>query len=103
MSTARGSQKDMKKYVITYCCIVLIAALQFIVAYFDAGSPQLWSRLLFLAIVEAVLAVLFFMHLGMENRGLLWSIVVVTLFVLITMQYGWTDSFRLVSGVPWAK
>jgi cytochrome c oxidase subunit IV len=69
MSTSQESQKDMKKYVITYSCIVLIAALQFIATYHDAGSPQLWSHLLFLAIVEAVLAVLFFMTYGWKIAG----------------------------------
>jgi hypothetical protein len=28
--------------------------------------------------------------------------VVFTVFVLLTMQYGWTDSFRLINGVPFA-
>jgi len=53
--------------------------------------------------VEAGLALLFFMHLWAENRGLLWFVVVFTVFVLLAMQYGWTDSFRLSGGVPWAK
>ncbi len=102
MTVAEKPQGKMTKYVATYVCILVVAALQFIVAYFFAGSPELWSRLLFLAIVEAVLAVLFFMHLWMENRGLLWSVALVMLFLLITMQYGWTDSFRDLRGVPWA-
>jgi len=54
------------------------------------------------AVVEAALALLFFMHLA-ENRGLLWFVVVFTVSVLLTMQYGWTDAFRLSAGAPWAK
>jgi hypothetical protein len=42
------------------------------------------------------------MHLA-QNRGLLWFVGIFTVFVLLAMQYGWTDSFRLTSGVPWAK
>ncbi len=62
----------------------------------------MFVRMLILAIVEAALALLFFMHLW-ENRGLLWFVVIFTVFVLLAMQYGWTDSFRLSDGVPWAK
>jgi cytochrome c oxidase subunit IV len=102
MTSIENPQKTMTKYGVTYCCILVVAALQFIVAYFFAGSRDLWSRLLFLAIVEAILAVLFFMHLWMENRRLLWSVVFVMLFLLITLQYGWTDSFRELHGVPWS-
>jgi hypothetical protein len=45
---------------------------------------------------------LFFMHLA-DNRGLLWFVVIFNVFVLLAMQFGWTDAFRLSSGVPWAK
>jgi heme/copper-type cytochrome/quinol oxidase subunit 4 len=61
------------------------------------------ARMLVLATIEAALAVLFFMHLWMENRGLLWFVVILTGFVIFAMQYSWTDSFRLLNGVPWAK
>jgi cytochrome c oxidase subunit IV len=102
MTTIERPQKAMTKYVVTYGCILVVATLQFIITYLYAGAPELWSRLLFLAIVEAILAVLFFMHLWMENRRLLWSVVLVMLFLLITLQYGWTDSFRVLHGVPWS-
>ena len=86
-----------------YVCILLIAALQFVVAYSDISGPQKFARMLVLAVVEATLAILFFMHLWMESRSLLWFVLIFTGFALFGMQYGWTDSFRLVSGAPWAK
>jgi heme/copper-type cytochrome/quinol oxidase subunit 4 len=63
----------------------------------------MFTRMLLLACVEAALAVLFFMHLWLDSRGLLWFVAVFTIFVLLAMQYGWTDSYRLLDGVPWAK
>jgi len=59
-------------------------------------------RMLSVAIIEAGLALLFFMHLS-ENRGLMWFVVIFTVAVILGMQYGWTDSFRLAEGVRWAK
>jgi|SRR5271166_61756 len=102
MSTAQEHKSSVGKYVAVYFCILAIAALQFIVAYSNIDTGQMFTRMLALAIVEGALALLFFMHL-IENRGLMWFVVIFTVAVILGMQYGWTDSFRLVNGVPWAK
>jgi len=102
MTTAAGKQNGIGKYVVIYICILAIAALQFVVAYSNITPSQMFARTLFLAIIEAALALLFFMHLS-HNRGLLGFVVIFTVFVLLTLQYGWTDSFRLSGGIPWAR
>jgi heme/copper-type cytochrome/quinol oxidase subunit 4 len=89
------------KDLIVYLCILALAGIQFVIAYQSIDASQMFVRMLIVAIVEATLALLFFMHLW-ENRGLLWFFVIFTVFVLLAMQYGWTDSFRLAHGVPWA-
>jgi len=43
------------------------------------------------------------MHLGAEKRGFLLFVAVFTIFVLLTLQYGWTDSYRMVTGAPFSK
>ena len=91
------------KYIVVYLCILAIAGLQFVIAYSNIDGSQMFTRMMLLACVEAVLAVLFFMHLGVDSKGLLWFVAVFTIFVLLALQYGWTDSFRLLNGVPWAK
>ncbi|MGO9125684.1 MAG: cytochrome C oxidase subunit IV family protein [Terriglobales bacterium] len=102
MAMAEGHKSSAGKYVVVYLCILAIAALQFVVAYSNITGPQMFTRMLVLAIIEAALALLFFMHLS-DNRGLLWFVVIFTGFVVLAMQYGWTDSFRMLGGVPWAK
>lgn len=102
MATAEGHRSSVGKYVIVYVILLVIAALQFVIAYSDISGGQMFTRMLCLAIVEGVLALLFFMHLA-DNRGLLWFFAIFTVFVLLTLQYGWTDSFRLLDGVQWAK
>src|SRR5258708_10359066 len=93
----RGIGKDL----VVYLSILALAGIKFVIAYQDIIASQMLVRMLIVAIVEAALALLFFMHLW-ENRGLLWFFVIFTVFVLLAMQYGWTDSFRLSNGVPWA-
>jgi glucose-6-phosphate-specific signal transduction histidine kinase len=48
------------------------------------------------------IAALQFVHLS-DNHSLLWFVVIFTVFVLLAMQYGWTDSFRVLLGAPWSN
>ena len=96
--TTKGSGKDL----VVYLCILALAAIQFLIAYENIDGSQMLVRMLIVAVIEAGLALLFFMHLS-ENRGLLCFVVIFTVFVLLAMQYGWTDSFRLSVGVAGAK
>jgi cytochrome c oxidase subunit IV len=94
-----GIGKDIGVYI----CLLVLAGLQFVIAYQNIDPPQMFLRMLIVAIVEAGLAMMFFMHLWAEKRSFLVFVAVFTVFVLLTMQYGWTDSFRMSVGVPFAK
>ena len=101
--TAAETHKSsgMGKDLIVYFCMLALAGIQFFIAYQDISASQMFVRMLIVAIVEAALALLFFMHLS-ENRGLRWFVLIFTVAVILGMQYGWTDSFRVSNGVPWA-
>jgi caa(3)-type oxidase subunit IV len=91
------------KYILIYLCILVLAALQFVIAYAHIEVTAMFARMLFVAIAEAVLALLFFMHLWAEKRGFLLFVVIFTGFVLLAMQYGWTDSYRMELGAPYSQ
>jgi caa(3)-type oxidase subunit IV len=91
---------SMGKFLIVYACILGLAALQFAIAYSHIDGSQMFGRMLAVAIAEAGLAIVFFMHVGSERRNFVTWLAIVTLFVLLAMQYGWTDSFRMEIGVP---
>jgi heme/copper-type cytochrome/quinol oxidase subunit 4 len=93
-----AEQKDegMGKYLVVYLCILALAGLQFVIAYQNITAGQMFRRMFSVALVEAGVAVLFFMHLWAEKRGFLLFVVLFTIFVLLSMQFGWTDSFRLI-------
>src|SRR6202163_255957 len=103
-TTAAEAQKSggIGKDLIVYVCLLALAGLQFVIAYQNIDASQMFTRMLVVAIVEAVLAMLVFMHLWAEKRGFLWFVAVFTISVLLGMQYGWTDSFRMLLGVPFA-
>jgi len=102
MAMAEEHKSNTGRYIGVYICILILAALQFVIAYSNITGPQMFARMLLVAVVEAALALLFFMHLS-DNHGLLSFVAIFTVFVLLAMQYGWTDSFRELLGVPWAK
>jgi caa(3)-type oxidase subunit IV len=91
------------KDLIVYVCLLALAGLQFVIAYQKIDANEMFVRMLIVACVEAGLAVLFFMHLWSEKRVFLLFVVIFTVSVLLGMQYGWTDSFRMVTGAPFAK
>jgi heme/copper-type cytochrome/quinol oxidase subunit 4 len=93
-----GTGKDLAVYV----CLLVLAGIQFFIAYQNISPQQMFERMLIVAIIEGGLALLFFMHLA-DNRGLRWFVVIFTVAVILGMQYGWTDSYRLTNGVPWAR
>ena len=90
----------MTKDLIVYVCLLALAGIQFVIAYQNISPTQMFERMLLVAIVEAGLALFFFMHLS-DNRGLRWFVVIFTVAVIFGMQYGWSDSFRQANGAPW--
>ena len=90
------------KDVIVYVCMLVLAAIQFVIGSQNIDGHQMFARMLIVAVIEAALALLFFMRLW-DNRGLRWFVLIFTVAVLLGMQYGWTDSYRMIDGVPWSQ
>jgi len=92
---AEHKRQGIGKYLVVYLCVLALAGLQFVIAYQDIQASQMFRRMFSVAVIEAGMAVMFFMHLWSEKRGFLLFVVCFTIFVLLSMQFGWTDSFRL--------
>jgi len=104
MTTAQEHKSDgIGKDLVVYVCLLALAGLQFVIAYQNLDITQKFVRMLAVAIVEAGLAVLFFMHLWTEKRGFMLFVIIFTVSVLLGMQYGWTDSSRMLVGAPFSK
>jgi heme/copper-type cytochrome/quinol oxidase subunit 4 len=103
MTNAPQVQSGTGKYYIVYVCMLLISAIELLVAYRHPGAHELLGALLILSFIGAALGVLYFMGLASENRNAMIGFAVFTLFVLAAINYSWTDSFRILLGVPFAK
>ena len=66
----------------------------------DLPAGTLLAALLALALLEAGLGVMYFMHLKYERRILFWSLIPGLIFVLLLLNHLWRDAARLISLHP---
>jgi cytochrome c oxidase subunit IV len=102
MSTSQKNE-GLGTYFVIYFFILAIAGLQVVIAYQNIDGAQMFLRMLSLAIIQAGLAIMFFMHMKTERRSLLLTLIPATLFVLLMMNMIWSDSNRILDGAPFAK
>jgi caa(3)-type oxidase subunit IV len=91
------------KYYAIYVCLLILAAIQFYIASLNLDTTAMFARMLLVAILEGGLALIFFMHLWAEKRAWFLFVIVFTVFVMLAMQYGWTDSNRMDIGAPYSQ
>ena len=99
MNTTETAKQGLGVYVTVYLVILVIAGLQVLLAYQHVDTSRALLRMLSLAIIQAGLAILFFMHMRSERRILAMTLIPVTIFVLLMMNMIWTDSFRILHSV----
>ena len=92
-----STQGSMKTDLIVYAAILILACVQ---VFFLKGHL---FPMLSVAVIQAVLALTYFMHLGLEKPALRLALIPGTLFVLVMMNMIWADSFRLSVMKPFAK
>jgi caa(3)-type oxidase subunit IV len=87
----------MRLYVAVWIGLLLIVAIEVALTYAHLPAGTLLAGLLVLAIFEAALGVMFFMHLRYERRALFWSLIPGLILVLLMMNQFWPDAYRLAS------
>jgi cytochrome c oxidase subunit IV len=102
METFEGPSGSVTTYLVVYVAILAISGLQILVAYSSIETARMLFRMLALAIVQAGLAITFFMHMKSEKRNLALFLLPATVFVLAMMNMIWSDSFRLLTMRPFA-
>jgi heme/copper-type cytochrome/quinol oxidase subunit 4 len=91
---------EIATYLIVYVLILMLAFMQVIFVYQMGAQLPL---MLLLAIIQATLAVLFFMNLKRERTTLVLALIPALLFVLFQLNMIWSDSFRLLLMRPFSK
>lgn len=102
MDSSEQQSSSLTIYLLVYAAILAISALQILIAYQHIDAYRIFIRMLLLAIVQAGLAVTFFMHMRSEKRTLALFLLPAAVFVLAMMNMFWSDSFRLLNMRPFA-
>jgi len=92
-----SSYGNLKTDIVIYVAILLLACAQ---VFLFRGHLV---PMLVVAAIQAVMAVMFFMHLGSEKPLLRIALIPGTLFVLVMLNMIWSDSYRLITMKPFAK
>src|SRR5258708_27484925 len=101
MTTAEERKSNgIGKDLAIYACLLVLAGLQFVIAYQKIGASQMFGRMLTVACVEAGLAAPFFMHLLTEKRGFFLFLGIFSISFLLGVQIWGNDSNRLVVWGP---
>ncbi len=87
----------MGLYVAVWIGLLLIVGVEVWLTYLHLPTEPLLYALLALALVEAGLGLMYFMHLKYERRALFWSLIPALIFVFIMMNQFWSDAHRLRS------
>jgi cytochrome c oxidase subunit IV len=94
-TTARRAP-TMRLYVLVWIGLILIVGIEVFLTYERLPAGTLLASLLALALVEATLAVMYFMHLKYERPALFWSLIPYLIFALLMMDHFWPDALRLM-------
>lgn len=95
MDTTHGAAPTMRLYVMVWVGLILIVAAEIVLTYMHLPAGMLLTLLLALAIVEAGVALRYFMHLKYENPALFWTLIPAVVFALLMMNQLWPDALRL--------
>ncbi len=86
----------MKSSIGIWIGLLCIAGFEVFLTYREFSTAELLAALLLLAVLEATLGLLYFMHLKFERPVMMWSFFVSVVFVLLMMNHLWPDAHRML-------
>ena len=87
----------MRFYVVLWAGLFGIVIVEVLLTYAHLRPLALTISLVALGLIEAGVAVMYFMHLKYERRILFWSLIPALVFVLVMFDHFWPDALRVTS------
>src|ERR1700694_952604 len=97
VSAGSSPSPGMRFYVVLWAGLLGVVIVEVLLTYAHLRPLALTISLLALALVEAGVALMYFMHLKYERRILFWSLIPVLVFELVMFDHFWPDAFRVTS------
>lgn len=96
-SAELSSIPGMKFYAVLWAGLLGIVVVEVLLTYAGLRPLALTLSLLSLALIEAGVALMYFMHLKYERPILFWSLIPALVFLLVLFDHLWPDAFRVTS------
>ena len=97
VSGATSPSPGMRFYALLWAGLLGIVIVEVLLTYAHLRPLALTISLVALALIEAGVALMYFMHLRYERRILFWSLIPALVFVLVMLDHLWPDAFRVTS------
>jgi heme/copper-type cytochrome/quinol oxidase subunit 4 len=90
------SRPTITAYLVVWIGLLLIVVVQVLLTYAGLPAGRLLAALLVLALVQAALALFYFMNLKYERPILFWSLIPYLIFAMFMLDHVWPDALRLL-------
>jgi caa(3)-type oxidase subunit IV len=84
-------------YIGVWLSLIVIVAIEVVLTFAHLSPGRLLASLLVLALIEASIALRYFMHLKYEPPALAWTLIPAIVFALLMMNQIWADAYRLAT------
>ena len=94
-ANAHGHSENNRLYLMVWGALLFMTVVEVVLAYIQFATAPMLITLMGLSLVKAGLIVAYFMHLKFEQSTLFWAMVPMWLLVMILLFVFFPDSFRL--------
>jgi cytochrome c oxidase subunit IV len=84
-------------YLVVWGALLFMTIVEVVLAYIQLATAPMLITLMGLSLVKAGLIVAYFMHLKFERSSLIWAMVPMWLLVMILLFVFFPDSFRALN------
>ena len=92
---AHGHSESNRLYLMVWGALLFMTVVEVVLAYIQFATAPMLITLMGLSLVKAGLIVAYFMHLKFEQSTLFWAMVPMWLLVMVLLFVFFPDSFRL--------
>ena len=96
-ANAHGHAENNRLYLIVWGALLFMTIVEVVLAYIQFATAPMLITLMGLSLVKAGLIIAYFMHLKFEQGTLFWALVPMWVLVMILLFVFFPDSFRALN------
>jgi cytochrome c oxidase subunit 4 len=96
-ANAHGHAENNRLYMIVWGALLFMTIVEVVLAYIQFATAPMLITLMSLSLIKAGLIIAYFMHLKFEQATLFWAMVPMWVLVMILLFVFFPDSFRALN------